>query len=72
MIGSIILVILGVMALIGIGSIAVKDFDVPALALVLVFAAVVGLNFVPVMNIGNFYFRLGTALFGERHAPAFA
>lgn len=63
MIGSIILVILGVMALIGIGSIAVKDFDVPALALVLVFAAVVGLNFVPVMNIGNFYFRLGTALF---------
>lgn len=63
MIGSIILVILGVMALIGIGSIAVKDFDVPALALVLVFAAVVGLNFVPVMNIGNFYFSLGTALF---------
>lgn len=62
MIGSIILVVLGVMALIGIGSNAVKDFDVPVLALVLVFAAIVGLNFLPVMNIGYFYFRLGSAL----------
>lgn len=62
MIGSIILVVLGVMALIGIGSNAVRDFDIPVLALVLVFAAIVGLNFLPVMNIGYFYFSLGTAL----------
>ena len=55
MIGSIILVVLGVMALIGIGSNAVKDFGVPVLALVLVFAAIVGLNFIPQMNINYFY-----------------
>ena len=62
MIGSIILVVLGVMALIGIGSNAVKDFGVPVLALVLVFAAIVGLNFIPQMNINYFYFSLGSAL----------
>ncbi len=62
MIGSIILVILGVMALIGIGNNAVKDFGVPVLALVLVFAAIVGLNFIPQMSIGYFYFSLGSAL----------
>lgn len=63
MIGSIILIILGVMALIGIGNNAVKDFGVPVIALVLVFAAVVGLNFLPVITWGGFSFSLGTALF---------
>ncbi len=62
MVGSIILVILGVMALIGIGNSAVKDFGVPVIALVLVFAAIVGLNFIPVITWGNFSFSLGTAL----------
>jgi hypothetical protein len=61
-IGSIILIVLGVMALIGIGSNAVKDFDIPVLGLVLVFATIVGLNFVPIMAIGNFVFSLGTAV----------
>jgi hypothetical protein len=62
MIGSIILVILGVMALIGIGNNAAKDFGVPVIALVILFAAVVGLNFVPVIDLGGFTFSLGTAL----------
>ena len=62
MIGSVILVILGVMALIGIGNNAVKDFGVPVIALVLVFFAIVGLNFLPVVTWGNFSFSLGTAL----------
>lgn len=62
-IGSIILIILGVMALIGIGSNALRDFDVPAIGLVLAFAAVVGLNFLPSVNVGNFSFGIGTALF---------
>ncbi len=62
MIGSVILVILGVMALIGIGNNAVKDFGVPVIALVLVFAAIVGLNFLPVVTWGNFSFSLGAAL----------
>ena len=61
-IGSVILVVLGVMALVGIGSNAVRDFDVPVIALVLAFAAIVGLNFLPVMTFGNFTFSFGTAL----------
>lgn len=63
MIGSILLVILGVLALLGIGNNAVRDFGVPVIALVLVFAAVVGLNFLPVVTWGGFSFSLGTALF---------
>ena len=62
MIGSVILVVLGVMALVGIGNNAVRDFDVPVIALVLAFAAIVGLNFLPVMTFGNFTFSFGTAL----------
>lgn len=63
MIGSIILIVLGVMALIGIGSTAIRDFGVPTIALVLVFGAIVGLNFIPQTNINNaFYFSFGTAL----------
>lgn len=61
-IGSVILVVMGVMALIGIGSNALKDFNIPVLGLVLIFASIVGLNFLPAVNIGNFYFSLGTAL----------
>lgn len=63
MIGSILLVVLGVLALLGIGNNAVRDFSVPVIALVLVFAAVVGLNFLPVVTWGGFSFSLGTALF---------
>ena len=62
MIGSIILIVLGALALIGIGNGAVKDFGVPSIALVLVFAAIVGLNFLPVMTLGVFSFSWGTAL----------
>lgn len=62
MIGSIILIVLGALALVGIGNNAVKDFGVPSIALVLVFAAVVGLNFLPVMTLGVFSFSWGTAL----------
>lgn len=62
MIGSIILIVLGALALIGIGNNAVKDFGVPVIALVLVFAAIVGLNFLPVVTIGVFSFSFGTAL----------
>lgn len=61
-IGSVILVVMGVMALIGIGSNALKDFNIPVLGLVLIFATIVGLNFLPAVNIGAFYFSLGTGL----------
>lgn len=62
MIGSIILIILGVLALLGIGASAIKDFAVPTVALVLVFAAIVGLNFIPAVTWGGFSFSFGTAL----------
>lgn len=62
MIGSIILIVLGVMALIGIGNRVLKDFDLPVLALVPVFAAVIGLNFLPPFEIDGFSFSFGTAL----------
>ncbi|NCA68065.1 MAG: hypothetical protein EOM87_08385 [Clostridia bacterium] len=61
-ISSVILVVLGVMALIGIGSNALRDFNIPVLGLVLIFATIIGLNFVPTLSIGNFYFSLGSAL----------
>lgn len=62
MIGSVILIVLGAMALIGIGNRIVRDFDIPVVALVLVFAAVVGLNFLPPVDLGGFSFSFGTAL----------
>lgn len=61
-IGSIILIVLGVMALIGLGSSAIRDFDIPVLGLVLVLGAIVGLNFVTPFRLGNFVFSLGSAL----------
>ena len=60
MIGSIILIVLGVMALIGIGNRTIKDFDLPVIALVPVVAAVVGLNFLPAVNLNGFVFSFGT------------
>lgn len=61
-IGSIILIVLGVMALIGLGANAVRDFDIPVLGLVLVLATIVGLNFIVPFTIGNFVFSLGTGV----------
>lgn len=60
MIGSIVLTVLGVMALIGIGHSAVKDFGVHALVLVLFIAAIVGLNFIPPFTFGEVSFSIGT------------
>ncbi|HOO22984.1 MAG TPA: hypothetical protein PKY53_04810 [Clostridia bacterium] len=61
-VGSIILIVLGVMALIGLGSSAIRDFDVPVLGLVLALGAIVGLNFIAPLVVGNFIFSLGSAL----------
>ena len=60
MIGSIVLTVLGIMALIGIGHSAVKDFGLPSLFLVLLIAAVVGLNFIPPFTFGEVSFSIGT------------
>ena len=61
-VGSIILIVLGVMALIGLCSSAIRDFDVPVLGLVLALGAIVGLNFIAPLVVGNFIFSLGSAL----------
>jgi len=61
-VGSIILILLGVMALIGLCLSAIRDFDVPVLGLVLALGAIVGLNFIAPLVVGNFIFSLGSAL----------
>lgn len=62
MIGSIVLTVLGIMILLGIGHKAVKDFGVPSLVLILLIAAVVGLNFIPPFTFGEVTFSVGTLL----------
>ena len=62
MIGSIVLTVLGIMILLGIGHSAVKDFGVPSLALILLVAAIVGLNFIPPFTFEEVSFSVGTLL----------
>ncbi len=62
MIGSIVLTVLGLLVLLGVGHPATKDFSLPSLALVLVIAAIVGLNFIPPVTVGEFSFSFGTLL----------
>lgn len=62
MIGSIILVVLGVLLLIGLGSQALKDFNINSIAAVILIGLIVGLNFIPVIEAGAFSFRVGTML----------
>ena len=60
--GTIILLILSLMALIGIGNSVVKDFKLPSVVLSVLFALAGGLNFIPQIRLGNFYFSIGTAV----------
>lgn len=62
MIGSIILVILGVFVLIGAGNQALKDFNIPSIAAVALLALIIGLNFIPTVDIGFITFNVGTLL----------
>lgn len=49
-------------ALIGIGNSAVKDFGLPSVVLAVLLALIGGLNFLPQLKIGEFYFSIGTAV----------
>lgn len=62
MIGSIILVVLGVMLLIGLGSQVLKDFNINSIAAVILIGLIVGLNFIPTIVMGNFAFKIGTLI----------
>ncbi len=63
MIGSIVLIVLGLMLLIGIGQSSARDFGLPSIVLVLLIGAVVGLNFIPPFTFGQVSFSVGTLLF---------
>ena len=62
MVGSIILVILGVLVLIGLGNQALKDFNIPTIAAVILLALIVGLNFIPTVETNFLVFSIGSML----------
>ncbi|MDD4316596.1 MAG: hypothetical protein PHC84_05510 [Clostridia bacterium] len=62
MVGSIILVVLGIMILIGLGSQALKDFNIPSIAAVILLALIIGLNFIPPIQTNFMTFSIGSML----------
>lgn len=62
MVGSIILVVLGVLILIGLGNQALKDFNIPTIAAVILIALIVGLNFIPPITTRFLTFSVGSML----------
>ena len=62
MVGSIILVVLGIFILIGLGNQALKDFNIPSIAAVILLALIVGLNFIPPITTAFVTFRIGSLL----------
>ena len=62
MVGSIILVVLGIFILIGLGNQALKDFNIPSIAAVILLALIVGLNFIPPITTASVTFRIGSLL----------
>lgn len=63
LVSMIILGVLGLMVLVGLGRPVLKDFRINWVAALAFFALVIGLNFVPIITIGEFTFSVGTALF---------
>ncbi len=63
LVSMIILGVLGLMVLVGLGRPVLKDFRINWIAALAFFALVIGLNFVPIITIGEFTFSVGTALF---------
>lgn len=63
LVSMIILGVLALMIIVGLGRPILKDLRVHWIAALVFFAAVIGLNFIPLISIGNFTFSVGTALF---------
>lgn len=63
MIAMIMLGALGLLAILGLGKPVLKDFRLNAAVVVIFFAMVIGLNFVPTIVWGGFSFRVGTIIF---------
>ena len=63
LISMIILGVLALMILVGLGRPFLKDFRLHWAVPLIFFLAVIGLNFIPLIRIGNFSFSVGVALF---------
>ncbi len=63
LISMIILGVLALMVIVGLGRPFLKDFRLHWVAALIFFLAVIGLNFIPLIRIGNFSFSVGTAMF---------
>lgn len=63
LISIIILGIIALMVVVGLGKPVLKDFKVNWIVALIFLALVVGLNFIPVIDLGPFNFNVGTAVF---------
>lgn len=63
LISVIILGILALMVVVGLGKPVLKDFKANWIVALIFFALVIGLNFIPVIDLGGFNFTVGTAVF---------
>lgn len=63
LVSMIVLGVLALMVIVGLGRPVLKDFRIHWIAALVFFAAVIGLNFIPLISIGSFTFSVGTALF---------
>ena len=63
LISMIILGVLALMIIVGLGRPFLKDFRLHWAVPLIFFLAVIGLNFIPLIRIGNFSFSVGVALF---------
>lgn len=63
MISMIILGALGLLTILGLARLVLKDFRMGAIVAVIFFALVIGLNFIPAIVWGAFTFRIGTMIF---------
>lgn len=62
MIAMITLGIIGLLMLVGLGRNTLKDFHINTIIFLVVLALVMGLNFIPLLSIGVFNFRVGSLL----------
>ncbi len=63
LISIIVLGILALMVVVGLGKPVLKDFKVNWIVALVFIALVIGLNFIPVIDLGEFNFNVGTAVF---------
>ncbi len=63
MIGNMILLALGVMSLVGLGALSLRDFRLQPLGAVVLLGVIVGLNLIPTIKLANLSFSVGVLVF---------